>query len=186
MGQRGIIAQAGALWRTLSTAEQTDWNTFADTPPEDDYNSLNELYLLSGFGWFTRILTRRRRVGLPDSLLAPTSTPTAAPADFLLDLHPATGSYEDAVFGYDTDDFLTHYAILMLSVAPGKGTNVQTSRFLICWEALGLESAYTYFGEAYFANFGVTQIGMRFFGQLYRQSATGIRSVPKVLFSDVT
>lgn len=184
--QRGIIAQAGALWRTLSTAEQGDWDTFALTPPEDDYNGLNKLYLPSGFGWFTRILTRRRRVGLADSLLAPVSTPTAAPTDFLMEIHPSTGSEEDAVLGYDTDDFKTHYAILMLSIAPGKGTNVQTSRFLICWEALGQYSAYTYFGTSYFANFGTTQVGQRFFGQLYRQSASGIRSVPKLMFSNVT
>ena len=186
MEQRGIIAQAGALWRTLSTAEQGDWVTFAKTPPEDDYNSLDELYLPSGFGWFTRILTRRRRVGLADNLLAPASTPTAAPTTFTLDVHPATGAASDAHFGYTSGEFATYYAILMLSIAPGKGTNVQTSRFLICWEAFGLTATSTNFGANYFANFGTTQVGQRFFGQLYRQSASGIRSTPKVLFSNVT
>lgn len=184
--QRGIIAQAGTLWRTLTTAEQDDWYTFALTPPEDDYNSLNELYLPSGFGWFTRILTRRRRVGLPDSLLAPASTPTAAPTTFTLDVHPATGAAADAHFGYTSGNFAAHYAILMLSIAPGKGTNVQTSRYLICWEALGLTATSTNCGANYFAAFGTTQVGMRFFGRLYRQSDTGIRSVPKMLFSNVT
>lgn len=186
MVQRGIVAQAGSLWRSLSTAQQTDWDTFAATPPETDYNSLNELYLLSGFGWFTRILARRRRVGLADDLLAPVSTPTATPTTFTLDVHPSTGAAGDAHFGYTNGEFATYYAILMLSIAPGNGTNVQTSRFLICWEALGLTATSTSFGANYFAAFGTTQVGMRFFGQLYRQSATGIRSVPKVLFSNVT
>ena len=186
MGQRGIIAQAGALWRTLSTAEQDDWDTFALTPPEDDYNGLNKLYLPSGFGWFTRILTRRRRVGLPDSLLAPVSTPTAAPTTFTLVVKPATGLANQAVAGYTSGEFVTYYAIIMLSIAPGKGTNVQTSRYLICWEAFGGSLTRTNFGVNYFANFGTTQVGQRFFGQLYRQSASGIRSTPKVLFSNVT
>ena len=186
MEQRGLVAQAGALWRTLTPAEQADWDTFALTPPEDDYNSLNELYLPSGFGWFTRILLRRRRCSLVDDLLAPASTPTVTPTTFALNVHPSTGAAADAHFGYTSGEFATYYAILMLSIAPGKGTNVQTSRFLICWEALGLTATSTNFGGNYFEVFGTTQVGMRFFGQLYRQSPSGIRSVPKVLFSDVT
>jgi hypothetical protein len=87
--------------------------------------------------------------------------------------------------GYTSGEFATFYAILMLSIAPGKGTNVQTTRYLICWEALGINDTNTSFGANYFAAFGTTQVGMRFFGELYRQSATGIRSVPKAVFTDV-
>jgi hypothetical protein len=185
MEQRAIIAQAGYLWRTLSTAEQGDWDTFAATPPETDYNSLGEVYEPSGFGWFTRILARRRRLGLADDLLAPVATPTAAPDTFTLTLYPATGAAGDAVFGYTSGDFATYYAILVLSIAPGIGTNVQTSRYLICWEALGATATSSNFGLNYFARFGVTQVGMRFFARLYRQSPSGIRSVPVELFEDV-
>jgi len=183
--QRAQMAQAGALWRTLSTAEQTDWETFAETPPEDDFNSLNELYLLSGFGWFTRVLLRRRRCGLADDLLAPVSTPTATPTTFSMILNPSTGAAGDASFDYTNGEFATYYAILVLSIAPGIGTNVQTSRYLICWEALGLTATSSDFGANYFASFGTTQVGQRFFARLYRQSPSGIRSVPKELFTDV-
>jgi len=185
MEQRGILAQAGRLWRTLSTAQQGDWDTFAATPPEDDYNSLGELYLPSGFGWFTRIFCRRRRTGQADDLLAPASTPTAAPDSFSLDLYPASGDEDQAVLGYTLDDFETHYAVLKLAIAPGVGTNVQTSRFLNCVEELPGAGSSLEFGAAYLDAFGTTQVGMRFFGQLYRQSATGIRSTPLEVFSDV-
>lgn len=185
MWQRAQMAQAGALWRTLSTPQQNDWDTFAETPPEDDYNSLGNPYLLSGFGWFVRILLRRRRTGQADDLLAPASTPTAAPGSFNMVLYPATGGNIDAKFTYGSGDFATYYAILRLSIAPGVGTNVQTSRYLNLWEALGANPTTTYFGVNYFDSFGVTQVEMRFFGRLYRQSPSGIRSVPLEIFTDV-
>jgi hypothetical protein len=186
MNQRGLMAQSGYLWRTLSSAEQADWDTFAETPPETDYNSLGEVVILSGFAWFTRILLRRRRCGLADDLIAPASTPTATPTTFTLDVHPSTGAAADAHFGYTSGEFAAYYAILMLAIAPGLGSNVWTSRYLLCWEAFGLTATSTNFGANYFAAFGTTQVSMRFFGKLYRQSASGIRSVPKVLFSNVT
>jgi hypothetical protein len=185
MNQRGIVAQAGRLWRTLSWAQQHDWDLFAKTPPEIDYNSLDEIYQLSGFGWFTRILTRRRRVGLSNYLLAPISEPTAAPITFGFSVRPATGSQSDAYFGFTSGDFENMAAILQLSIAPGKGTNVQTSRYLNLYEDFPLSPTIQYFGISYYAAFGITQVGMRFFGRLFRQAPTGIRSVPKEVFMDV-
>jgi hypothetical protein len=186
VNQRGLMAQAGYLWRTLSTAEQGDWDTFAAAPPEDDYNSLGELILLSGFGWFTRILLRRRRCGLADDLLAPVSTPTTTPTTFTLDVHPSTGAAADAHFDYTSGEFATYYAILQVAIAPGLGSNVWTSRYINCYEALGAAATSSNFGVAYFAAFGTTQIGQRFFARLYRQADTGIRSVPKAVFSNIT
>lgn len=186
MSQRAHVALMGSKWRTLSTAEQEDWNAFAETPPETDYNSLGEIYLPSGFGWFCRICIRRLRTGQAEDLLAPVSTPTAAPVTFGLTLLEATGAAEEAIFDYTADDFLDHYAILQMSLAPGQGSNVQTSRFLNCYEALGVGETETEFGVEYFARFGPTQNNQRFFARLFRQSDTGIRSVPKELFVSVT
>jgi len=183
--QRAQLAEAGRLWRTLTTAHQNNWDTFAKTPPETDYNSLHKIYLLSGFGWFTRILLRRRRCGLSDDLIAPASTPTTAPTTFLLDLHPSTGAPTNATFYYTSGEFATYYAILQLSIAPGLGSNTQTSRYLNLWENVGLTAVSTDFGPEYYSAFGDTQVDMRFFARLYRQSPSGIRSVPKELFTDV-
>jgi hypothetical protein len=185
MRQRGFVAQAGALWRTLSTAEQADWDTFAATPPETDYNSLGEVYLLSGFGWFSRILLRRMRTGQVEDLIAPANTPTSPSGSFAMYLHISAGQASDATFMYPNLTFQTYYAILILSQAPGLGTNVQTSRYLNMWEAIGMADSETWFGVNYWNGFGVTQIGQRFFGKLYRQSPSGIRSTPLELFTDV-
>jgi len=185
MTQRGYLAQVGALWRTLSTGEQANWDTFAATPPETDTNGLGETYLLSGFGWFTRIWIRRKRTGQAEDLIAPVSTPTAPPTTFGLTLYPAQGDADRAEFTYTDGEFATYYAILVLSHAPGIGTNVQTSRYLICWEKLGLTATATECGLAYFTAFGETQEGQRYFARLYRQSPEGIRSTPLELFTDV-
>jgi hypothetical protein len=183
--QRGYLAMMGAKWRSLSTAEQDDWATFAATPPETDYNSLGDVYLLTGFQWFSRIVTRRIRTGQVEDLLAPVATPTAAPDTFTLTLYPANGDADHALFGYTDGDFADIFAILQMSRAPGLGSNVQTNRYLNCWEAAVLTSTETEFGAEYFAKFGTTQVDQRFFARLYRQSATGIRSTPSALFTDV-
>jgi hypothetical protein len=183
--QRGYVAQLGALWRTLTPAEQGDWDTFAAAPPETDYNSLNEVYLLSGFGWFSRIWLRRKRAGEVEDLLAPAATPTAPPATFGLELHVSTGLNTDATFDFSLNEFQTYVAVLQLSIAPGVGTNVQTTRYLNQWECYVFANYSQDFGVAYWDSFGCTQIGQRFFAQLYRQSSSGIRSTPLTLYTEV-
>jgi len=185
MAQRGFMAQMGANWRTLTTVQQTAWDTFAATPPETDYDSLGNAYLLSGFNWMTRIAVRRERVGLAQDLLAPVATPTDAPTTFTMTLYPANGDADRAEMQYTDTEFDADYAILVVSLAPGLGSNLQTSRYLICWEALGLTGTATEFGANYYAAFGTTQVDNRFFAKLYRQSDTGIRSTPLELFIDV-
>lgn len=183
--QRGFMSFLGREWRTLSTAEQDDWATFAATPPETDYNSLGEIYLLSGFGWFSRIYLRRLRTGQVPDLLAPAAVVVNPPATFDMTLYPSTGDPADAVFSYTDGDFTDIYAILQMSLSPGLGTNKQTSRYLNLWEAAVLTSTETEFGEEYQTSFGKTQIGQRYFARLYRQSVDAIRSTPLELFVDV-
>jgi len=185
MQQRGFLARMGSRWRTLSSAEQGDWDTFAATPPETDYDSLGNSYLISGFNWMTRICTRRLRTGQAEDLIAPAATPTDAPTTFTMTLYPANGDADRAEMQYTADEFLTYYAILQVSLSPGLGSNVHTSRYLNCWEAPGLASTSTEFGAAYFSAFGDTQVDNRFFARLYRQSPSGIRSTPLELFVDV-
>jgi len=183
--QRSFFAQMGMKWRSLSSAQQGDWDTFAATPPETDYDSLGNAYLLSGFNWMSRIVLRRRRTGQAEDLIAPVSTPTVAPTTFTMTLYPANGDADRAEVQYTNGEFATYYAILNLSLAPGVGSNVQTNRFLMCWEALGVNLTTTEFGVNYYEAFGATQINNRFFGRLYRQSPTGIRSTPLEVFEDV-
>ena len=185
MAQRGFLARMGALWRTLTSGQQADWDTFAATPPETDYDSLGNAYLISGFAWMTRICIRRLRTGQAEDLIAPVATPTTAPTTFGLTLYPAQGDADRAEMQYTSGEFATYYAILQLALSPGLGSNVHTSRFLNCWEALGLTATATEFGANYYAAFGDTQINNRFFARLYRQSPTGIRSTPLELFKDV-
>ena len=183
--QRGHLATMGALWRSLSGAQQADWDTFAATPPETDYDSLGNAYLISGFNWMTRICTRRRRTGQAQTLTAPVATPTATPTTFGLTLYPAQGDADRAEITYTSGEFATYYAILQMSLAPGTGSNVQTSRYLNIWEALGAADTATECGYQYWLSFGSTQITQRFFARLFRQSPSGIRSVPKELYVDV-
>ena len=183
--QRGYLASMGALWRSLTSAEQADWDTLAATPPETDYDSLGTAYLLSGFNWMSRICMRRQRTGQAETLTAPVSTPTTAPTTFGLTLYPANGDADRAEFTYTSGEFATYYAILQMSLAPGTGSNVQTSRYLNVWEALGAAATATECGAQYNLSFGTTQIAQRFFARLFRQSPAGIRSTPLELYVDV-
>ena len=183
--QRSFLAQMGANWRSLTSGQQDDWNTFAASPPETDYDSLGNAYLLSGFNWMCRIAVRLNRTGQTEDLIAPISTPTTPPTTFTMTLYPANGDEDRAEIQYSSGEFVTEYAILELSLAPGVGSNVQTSRYLKCWEALGLELTSTEFGGNYYEAFGATQVDNRFFARLYRQADTGIRSTPLELFVDV-
>jgi len=185
IGQRGFLAQMGTRWRTLSSAQQTAWDTFAATPPETDYDSLGNAYLLSGFNWMSRIALRRLRTGQAEDLIAPVATPVATPTTFSMVLYPANGDADAGTMTYTNGEFVAFYAILELSLAPGVGSNVQTNRYLKCWEALGVNATTTQFGVNYHEAFGATQIDNRFFARLYRQSSTAIRSVPKEVFVDV-
>jgi len=185
LSQRVLVSETGTLWRSLSTADQADWDALGENPPEIDYNSLGEVIELSGFAWFSRILLRRRRCGLPDDLIAPLSAATDPPDTFSLTLYPSTGENDEAFFEYTNNDFLAHYAILQMAIAPGLGSNVWTSRFMNLYEGLGVGATKTEFGVSYFDRFGITQETMRFFARLYRQADTGIRSTPLALFSDV-
>lgn len=50
-------------WGELSDGLRSDWAAFAAAPPETDYDSLGNLYLLSGYAWYQRVQQRRAATG---------------------------------------------------------------------------------------------------------------------------
>ena len=148
-------------------------------------NQLVQRGIIATMGSKWRALSAAQQAAWDAFAAAPASAPTTAPATFGLTLNAATGAAGDANFQYTNGDFAGIYAILEISVAAGQGSNVQTSRYLMQHEAVVVGAANTDFGVRYYATYGVTQVGQRFFGRLYRQATTGIRSTPLALYTDV-
>ncbi len=77
--QRARIATASQLWRTLTTAQQADWDTYAGLSAQEKTNSLGETYEVSGFAWFVALTNNLLEAGLPPILDAPILTTPGTP-----------------------------------------------------------------------------------------------------------
>jgi len=100
-------------------------------------------------------------------------------------LNAATGAAGEAVVTFAPAQTGSRRLVLFIAQAAGQGTNIQTNRYLILWEAVPTTVTTLDFSAQYFETFGNTQVGQRFFGILYYQKFTGIRSTPLATFTDV-
>jgi len=77
--ERAYVAQMPALWKGLSSAQRTAWDTFACLGAQELINSLGETYYASGYNWFCKCNVRLLRVGRATISAAPTIARPAAP-----------------------------------------------------------------------------------------------------------
>lgn len=178
VSHRANLATVRHAWNTLTPAEVADWDTLALIPPEDDYNSLGELILLSGSAWHTRINMRRIQCGDAIENTCPVATVVDPPDTFSLTVIHSTGVVTDTVFEYTSGDFAGVYAVLQCAIVQSLVRNVQTAGFMTIWSGTVDNLTYTEINDELEAAFGYMQVGQKVFGRLYRQSTDGIRSVP--------
>jgi hypothetical protein len=117
---RGSLASNASMWAALDAGDKTDWNTFADTPNELDYDAWGAQRFLSGFQWFARAQQRRSTL----SLANPGPVPSGAAATAITGLTIAlqTGVGGTSTVTYDDDQFPADSAlILYLTFKPGQG-----------------------------------------------------------------
>lgn len=77
--QRGRLGSLATNWRTLTAAQQLDWDDYADDPAQVLKNSLGLDYFISGFNWYVRINTQLEIAGAARRVDAPTLTRPIAP-----------------------------------------------------------------------------------------------------------
>lgn len=87
--QQGTFSQLPTLWRALSSAQKTAWDTFAALPAQELTNSLGETYYASGANWFTKCNTRLLTMGRSTITATPTQARPAAPTLTYFQITPA-------------------------------------------------------------------------------------------------
>jgi hypothetical protein len=173
---RAALTQLGELWLSMSDAERQDWRDFAADPPEDDYNSLGELILLSGWQWFCRVNQRLHSVGLDTTTTLPTNSPATAPDSATLTAAPLptgpiTIAWTAGDFPADTS------ALLYIAAHRTQGLDTKQSSRLLVWaqhEPAGTSATITSDVQARFGNLST---GWKLFGGLYQLRDDGVRSV---------
>lgn len=177
---RSLLAAIPQLWRDLSPAEQTAWDTFAALPAQELFNRLGESFFGSGFLWFTKINTRLLTIGRSTRVAVPVaarpSPPTISSLELpYLDAQGAYITYPAAEFGATFD------AIIELQQALSIGRQVPSGSFLTIKEDQDPGDTATAFLLPYIDRFGIGAANLKGFARVYRQTDDGLRSAPTAI-----
>lgn len=167
-------------WNSLSQAQIDVWKTLAHTPPELDYNSLGVLISLNAFQWFMRINTRRIQAAQEIELDAPPNVTVATPTSLSLTIYDSLYSAGEDRFTYTSDNFATSYAVLYLATSASLVRQVASTGFRSIWCGGPQFPTYSVINTKLISAFGWLSVGQKIFGELRRQSYTGIRSLPRL------
>jgi hypothetical protein len=172
---RARITTFGAAWSGMSDGERTGWRDLAATPPENDYNSLGELFYLTGWQWFTRIQQRRLSVGQAVDTTLPGSSGVAMPASLTLDVHslpagPFSLTWPSGTFPAGDA------AIAFLAFHPSQGLESMTTRFLQVLALINPNDTTEDIADVAYDLFGQVQTSWMAHVHLLHQRADGVRS----------
>lgn len=183
--RRNNLATIRFAWNSLTQGQIDDWNYLAAHPPEIDHNSLGETILLSGSAWHTRINLRRLQVGDAIDNTAPAIVSVNPPATFGLTVYQYEFTLRTDLVTYTQNDFDGFYAILHIAPAFSLAKQSISTGFLSIWSGTIADDVEQDITTPLANAFGWLTIGNRLFGRLYKQSTTGIRSLPRENFFDV-
>lgn len=175
--QRGRLASIPELWRALTPAEQTDWDTFAALPAQDQIDRLGETFSLSGFGFFTKCNVRLLAIGRSTITATPVIARPAAPTISglqlpYLDAQTAKITYPSGEFPAGTDQ------IIEISQAISTGRQVSPTASKTLLETQSPPDTESAFIVPYLDRFGPGQETLKGFTRVYRQTTEGLRSSP--------
>lgn len=163
-------------WASLSGAQRAAWNALTAAPPEVVTNSLGDVITLSGWQWFTKIVTRRKLVTATPSYLAPT---TAAPAQ------PASWSWRATDNVASGNEFVTWTAgyfgatdccVIFLAVQQSATLATKTSGMYLVYRLVN-PGALAHYGSGQLLKFGEFAAGTSAYVRWYKQNADGLRCV---------
>lgn len=177
VAKRGWFTQIRQDWSACNEGQIADWNALATSPPEVDINSLGDTILLSGSAWHTRVNMRRLQAGQAIERNAPVNASVSAPATFGLVVYDFADGVSNSVFSYTEDDFDGFYAALFLSPTLSPVRQVQTTGYANIWCGSVEGDTETRINEELQSAFGWIRAGQKVFGELRKQSTTGIRSM---------
>lgn len=174
--QRGHIAAMPELWRALTPAEKSAWDTFAALPAQALINSLGVTYYISGFGWFVKCNTRLLVMGRSTITATPTIARPAAPTIDIIhydDTYP--GFYVRVRFRFLTD--LNNDLVLFTRAIPASGRSVVHSRWYNLANRQGPQAPIQdlFLQAAHLAEYGEADDGWQLFVSGHEQTPEGLR-----------
>ena len=173
---RSRFAAIRADWSACTPEQVAAWEALAADPPEVDYNPFGEIIYLSGSAWHMRVNMRRLEAGDEIERDCPENTPVVPPVSFGLTIYPSSDEIDASVFSYTEGDFDGFYAALRLSVCRGAVRNVQSTGWMTIWCGTVEGDTETVITEELVGAFGGVYVGQKVFGELRKQSPSGIRS----------
>lgn len=182
---RGRISNLGNEWAAMTPTLRADWQTFAESPPEVDENTLGEVILLSGWMWFVRVNLRRQSVGLVVTTTVPASGAVAAPATSTI---TATALPAGAVtIGWTAGDLGAGYSgLVYLGAHSTVGLLSKTSHLLQVWAVRQPAGTSADISAVVLERFGAVPAGWKFWSYLHRLRDDGVRSTATLGTCEVT
>jgi len=178
---RGQMARWGSVWRALSAGDKSDWDLFAASPPETDYDRFGAVVLRSGFAWLCRLNQRRALITSTPISLAPPSVVQVIPVLTGFGCQTPTGTPGVTYFAHGAGEFLAgEYAVSMLSLTPSVGVTQQRRGFTLVSIAAPFGTLLTYITPGTLTKYGWWPAGWLATLHVYRQNADGIRSAMAV------
>lgn len=154
--ERARISQWGEAWAGLTSAQRSDWDSYAADPAQELTNSLGEAYYLSGWLWFVKINERLNWAGQSQRSDAPTATRPINPGPITTYYWESGGSpaYRlDWTSGYFGSNAIVtaavlqnrasrtnadgQYRLLAADYSPGSDNQVFTTELANVWGTLG-------------------------------------------------
>lgn len=184
-GLRARLATIRRAWGSLTSGQIADWNALAIAPPELDYNSLGDQIWLSGSAWHTRINMRRIQAGDAIENDAPANVAVNPPDTFGLTVYEYDFAGRTDLVTYTQDDFDGFYASLHISVATSLVLAGTATGYRSIWCGAVADDVEQDITAPLASAFGWLAVGNRLFGRLFKQSTSGIRSIPLTVVADV-
>jgi len=180
---RSVLSQAPNLWRNLSSAQRSGWDTYAAAGAQALTDQFGSTYYASGFNWFTRINAHRLDAGQAILSTAPAGGTPATPT--LATFVPTTPGTGTSQVTYASGHFSGYYLAAFVARNPSQGFLARSSRFRLLDVYTSPGATSTTIQTQINARFPGVQVGERYTIQVYRQSTEGRRSAPDRVAANV-
>lgn len=179
-----FIAGQGRLWAALGGATQALWNAWAALAPQDQTDSLGNLYSLSGWQWYNKINAVRRKLGRGERTIPPSTAQPSAPTISTFTLSSLFGAPFSARITYPAGQFAGFDMFISAAVAGSFGRNSPVHSYQpIFWRQVPGASSQV-FEVAWVNYFGSVIVGQRGFIFVRRANSHTYLSPPTLISSD--
>lgn len=172
LASQASLAFMAARWRSLTSTNRTNWDTFAADAAQVKTNSLGEPYYASGFNWQTEVNIQQQQAGLALQSDPPTSTRPSIPSGITVDAAVASMELVFPLDPYSPGIYAVVYGAPAASgavVAPTRGYRFLDSQLMPDDTAVDYTSPWT-------AAFGTPVAGVVSFWRIIALTADGYAS----------